>query len=234
MIDSWESGPPWSLPPDLPPVWSKGKGSSGASVGASQAAVQAAGVCCLSARCGRAVLSSTRHASMTCCASSSDANQCWSRHSARTCPLNDSAKALSVGFPGPENSSCTPFRDRPGVEGHRDELRPVVDGDPLGRPDRPLQPLQDRHDALPRQGDLDLDGGTHAAHMIHYRQDPKTPPVGQAVGQEDAQPFLPVEPLDALVVDVPPLPPQQDVPSAVAGADPRGRQVPGDAAVVAG
>jgi len=36
-------------------------------------------------------------------------NQCAFKHSVRNLPLNDSMKALSVGFPGREKSSVTPF-----------------------------------------------------------------------------------------------------------------------------
>jgi hypothetical protein len=36
-------------------------------------------------------------------------NQCWFRHSARNLPLKDSMNALSVGLPGREKSSVTPF-----------------------------------------------------------------------------------------------------------------------------
>lgn len=58
----------------------------------------------------RALLSMTRRqASITCLASTSVANQCASKHSARNVPLNDSTYALSVGFPGREKSICTPF-----------------------------------------------------------------------------------------------------------------------------
>jgi hypothetical protein len=35
-------------------------------------------------------------------------NQCAFKHSAWNLPLNDSMKALSVGFPGREKSSVTP------------------------------------------------------------------------------------------------------------------------------
>ena len=46
-------------------------------------------------------------ASMSCLASVSVANQCTSKHSARSVPLNDSTYALSVGFPGREKSIRT-------------------------------------------------------------------------------------------------------------------------------
>ncbi len=62
------------------------------------------------ALCGRIVLQSTRRASIVACASSNDPNRCWSRHSARKWPLNDSTKPLSVGLPGLENLSCTRCR----------------------------------------------------------------------------------------------------------------------------
>ena len=42
-------------------------------------------------------------------ASSSDRNQFWSMHSARTLPLKLSTNALSVGFPGREKSSVMPL-----------------------------------------------------------------------------------------------------------------------------
>jgi hypothetical protein len=56
---------------------------------------------------GRLSLYSRLQASMTCLASVSVANQCTSKHSARSVPLNDSTCALSVGFPGREKSICT-------------------------------------------------------------------------------------------------------------------------------
>ena len=47
---------------------------------------------------------------MRCSASARVANQCASRHSARSVPLNDSTCALSVGLPGREKSIGTPAR----------------------------------------------------------------------------------------------------------------------------
>jgi len=52
---------------------------------------------------------------MTCLASASKANQCASRHSARS----DSTYALSVGFPGREKSICTPALNRLGITHRR-------------------------------------------------------------------------------------------------------------------
>lgn len=59
--------------------------------------------------CGRCVLYSCMNASHFTWASASDKNQFWSMHSARTFPLKASTKLLSVGFPGREKSSVTPF-----------------------------------------------------------------------------------------------------------------------------
>src|SRR6266403_137855 len=58
--------------------------------------------------CGHLSLYSRRRASLSCFASLSVVNQCASRHSARSAPLNDSTGALSVGFPGREKSVRTP------------------------------------------------------------------------------------------------------------------------------
>ena len=56
--------------------------------------------------------------------------------------------------------------------------------------DGPLEPFQDRHHPFAGQGDPDLDGRAHATRSIAYRQDPESPPVDQAVGQEIHAPPL--------------------------------------------
>jgi hypothetical protein len=61
---------------DLPPGLVHLKGEPGAFWAGAQAASQAAGVCCPSARWGRSVWSSIRHPSTVCLTSSSVANQC--------------------------------------------------------------------------------------------------------------------------------------------------------------
>jgi hypothetical protein len=52
-------------------------------------------------------------------ASVKSVNQCTFKHSSRKLPLNDSIKALSVGFPGRENSRITLF-----VYAHRSNILP--------------------------------------------------------------------------------------------------------------
>ena len=59
---------------------------------------------------GRSVLYSLLHASIFSLASVMLSNQCVFKHSWRNRPLNDSAKALSVGLPGRENQIRTPLR----------------------------------------------------------------------------------------------------------------------------
>ena len=56
--------------------------------------------------------------------------------------------------------------------------------------DGPLEPFQDRHHPFAGRGDPDLDGRAHATRSIDYRQDPESPPVDQAVGQEIHAPPL--------------------------------------------
>lgn len=60
------------------------------------------------ALCGRTSLSSLRQSSSFTRASSGLMNQCVFKHSARSLPLNDSIKLLSVGLPGREKSRMTP------------------------------------------------------------------------------------------------------------------------------
>src|SRR5438045_2772839 len=62
-------------------------------------------LCCLN------VLYSTLQASTFCTASSTDKNQVVLRHSSLNVPLNDSQKALSVGFPFLEKSKLTLLKD---------------------------------------------------------------------------------------------------------------------------
>ncbi len=71
--------------------------------------INSIGVLLPMALCGRSSLYSLLKASHFDWASSSVRKQLWSMHSARTFPLKDSAKALSVGLPGREKSNVTPL-----------------------------------------------------------------------------------------------------------------------------
>ena len=71
--------------------------------------ISAIGVLLPTALCGRSSFYSLLKASHFDWASSSVRSQFWSMHSARILPLKDSAKALSVGWSGPEKSNVTPL-----------------------------------------------------------------------------------------------------------------------------
>ena len=96
-------------------------------------------------------------------------------------PVERLGKGVVGGFAGSRELQLHAVVVGPGIEGLGDELWSVVDGDTLGRPRRCTQPLRDPHHAVSGQGHPDLDGWTHPADVIHYRQDPESPAVSQAV-----------------------------------------------------
>ena len=124
-------------------------------------------------------------------ASPTSRNQCAERHSRLTVALNDSAKALSTGFPGREKTSSTLFQYGPGVEGLRRELRSVVDPDPgRQRPSALRDFSEDPGDV--RSGERPDRFQSHALPRvgIHDRQDSHRPAVGKRVVHEVHRPDL--------------------------------------------
>lgn len=79
--------------------------------------------------CGRSLLYSWRYASHFSLASSTDKNQFWSMHSARTFPLNTSAKGVIHGLPRSAEVRNNTIQISPEIKVLGDELRPLIDTD---------------------------------------------------------------------------------------------------------
>ena len=90
-------------------------------------------------------------------------------------------------FAGARERQLQPVALGPGIEGLGNELRAVVDSDPLGASTGSPAPFQHRHHPLAGHRAPDLDGG---AHGIDYRQESESLPVGQAIGQDIQAPPL--------------------------------------------
>jgi hypothetical protein len=62
--------------------------------------------------------------------------------------------------------------------------------DDLGQAVARCCPLEDSHNAVPGERAIDLNGRTLTAHVIHYREEPKALPVGEAVAHEVHAPLF--------------------------------------------
>lgn len=129
----------------------------------------------------------------------------------------------------------------PAIQGQRNEFAAVVRLDPLRQAALMLQTLHDRDDILTLELLVNLDGQALLGEIIHDRQRPEAAADEQGIGHEvhapalvrrrqhhalkpmrrglaparalapQVEPCLPVQAVDALVVDLPALPPKQHV-----------------------
>lgn len=99
---------------------------------------------------------------------------------------------LSVGVPGRLNANLTPCRCAQASSARAVNSGPWSTWITRGRPRQATprrDPLEDRHDPFPGQRASVLKRGTLTTPVLHYREDAKALPVGEAVGQETHTPL---------------------------------------------
>jgi hypothetical protein len=149
-------------------------------------AARSAGVRLSMPPCGRAVLYSSRQASMTRRAAVSASKWCAFRHSSRSRSLKLSMTQFSAGRPVQAHAACT----RPLVQWQAHELRPVVADDGRGRRADQEHGLQPFNDAARGERAIDEDEWTLARTVVDERPDAERSPVGRDCPDEVHTPPL--------------------------------------------